>query len=101
MHLIKLLGEQMSDEVDGAIEYAKCALEYKQTRPDLARTYYQLAMTEYDHCSQLHDHAVKVVDEASCTTVEVPQKMLDKWDKRHRELIEKMAEAKTYISMYK
>lgn len=101
MRLIKHLSEQIEDEVCGVIEYAKDALEYKSTRPQLADMYYKLAVTENNHVTMLHDAVVKIVEEAQNKNVEVPQFMLNKWEAKHRKMIEKMAEAKVYLSMYK
>lgn len=101
MRLIKHLSEQIEDEICGVIEYAKDALEYKSTRPQLADTYYKLAVTENNHVTMLHDAVVKIVEEAQNKNVEIPPFMLNKWESKHRKMIEKMAEAKVYLSMYK
>lgn len=101
MRLIKHMAEQIEDEVCGVTEYAKDALEYKYSRPQLAEMYYKLANTEYSHVTMLHEAVVKIVEEANTKGVEVPQKMKDKWDEEHKEIIEKMAEAKLYLGMYR
>lgn len=101
MRLIKHLAEQIEDEVCGVTEYAKDALEYKYSRPQLADMYYKLANTEYNHVTQLHEAVVKIAEEAKNKNIEVPQKMTEKWDKKHKEIIEKMAEAKLYLNMYR
>lgn len=101
MKLIKHLSEQIEDEVCGAIDYAKDALEYKYSRPQLADLYYKLANVELDHVNSLHEAVVKIVEEAKTKNVEVPAFMMEKWDKEHKEMIDKMAEAKIFIGMYK
>lgn len=101
MRLIKHLGEQIEDEVNGVTEYAKDALEYKYSRPQLAEMYYKLANTEYGHVNTLHEAVIKVVEEAKTKGVEVPPKMIDKWEEQHKCIIEKMAEAKVYLSIYR
>ena len=102
MRLIKHLSEQIEDEVCGVIEYAKDALEYKATRPQLAEMYYKLAMTENGHVAQLHDAVVKIIEETKNKhNIEIPQFMINKWEKKHKYIIEKMAEAKLYLSLYK
>lgn len=101
MRLIKHLAEQIDDEVCGVIEYAKDALEYKYTRPQLSDMYYKLANTEYGHVNTLHEAVVKVVEEAHNKGIEVPVYMRDSWEDKHRRMIEKMAEAKTYLNMYR
>lgn len=49
----------------------------------------------------LHDAVTKIVEEAKNSGVEYPQKMLNKWEEKHKCMIEKMADAKIYMSMYK
>lgn len=101
MRLIKRMGEQIEDEIGGVIEYAKDALEYKYSRPQLAEMYYKLANTEYGHVSTLHEAVVKLTEEANNKGLAVPQAMIDKWDEKHRCIIEKMAEGKLYLDMYR
>lgn len=43
----------------------------------------------------------KIVKEAEATQAEVPPAMRQKWDEEHKAIIAKMAEAKTYLGMYK
>lgn len=101
MRVIKELAEQITDEVDGVTEYAKAALTYKVERPQLADVYYRLANTEYNHVTMLHDQVAKIVKETEATNPDVPPAMRQKWDDDHKAIIAKMAEAKTYLGMYK
>lgn len=101
MRVIKHLCEQIEEEVDGVIEYAKDALEYKHVKPQLAEVYYKLSNTEHSHVTMLHEQVVKMVEEAKRDSKEPPAFMLEKWEKFHKEIIAKMAEAKTYLSLYK
>ena len=101
MRLIKHMSKQIEEELDGVIEYAKDALEYKSTRPQLADMYFKLANVEHGHVQMLHDAVTKIVEEAKNSGVEYPQKMLNKWEDKHKCMIEKMADAKIYMSMYK
>lgn len=101
MRVIKELAAQINSEVDGVTEYAKAALTYKVERPALADVYYRLANTEYNHVTMLHDQVAKIVKEAEAAQAEVPPAMRQKWDEGHKAIIAKMAEAKTYLGMYK
>lgn len=100
MRVIKELAGQIENEIDGVTDYAKAALTYKAERPQLADTYYRLANTEYGHVEMLHDQVVKIAAEADASGREVPPAMREKWDEQHRQIIAKMAEAKTYLGMY-
>lgn len=101
MRIIKELAEQITDEVEGVTEYAKSAITYKTERPALADVYYRLANTEYQHVNLLHEQVAKIVKETEATAKEVPPAMRQKWDEQHKAIIAKMAEAKTYLGMYK
>lgn len=101
MRIIKHLSKQIEDEIHGVCEYAKDALEYRYTRPQLAETYYKLANVEYTHVTALHEQAVRIVEDTKKEKREIPAFMLEKWEKKHRCIIDKMAEAKIYLGMYK
>lgn len=101
MRVIKELAEQITDEADGVTEYAKAALAYKVERPRLADVCYRLADTEYSRVGMLRDQVAKIVKEAEATQAEVPPAMRRKWDGGHKAIIAKMAEAKTYLGMYR
>lgn len=101
MRIIDHLAHQIKDEVDGVCGYAKDALEYKVMRPKLSQLYYQLANTEYNHVEQLHNAVMEIVKEIDASGVEYPAEMRQKWDEKHKKIIAKMAEAKTYLGMYK
>jgi hypothetical protein len=101
MRIIKHLSEQIADEIDGMMEYAKDALEWKYSDPELAKTYYELAKTEYGHVEKLHALVVKKVEDARTLSIKPTEQMLAKWDELHKEMIAKTAEAKTYLDMWK
>lgn len=101
MRLIARLAEQITDEVEGALSYAKDALEYRQTHPALANIYHKLSQQEFEHMQQLHQQVQQLVVEAENSGVDYPQSMRDKWDKQHRKIISKMADANVFIGMWK
>lgn len=101
MREIKEIAAFIDDEVEGVLEYAKMAVYYRESRPTLAALYHSLATVEYSHVQKLHAEAAKLVNEAENNGVEYPQAMKDKWEADHKASIAKMAEAKTYMGMYK
>lgn len=101
MKLIKHLACQIDDEIEGATEYAKNALEYKEFYPWLADSYHKLAIVENEHAMTLHNAVCKIINEVQSKGVEYPQEMMDKWEKKHKKMMCKMAKAKTFIGMYK
>lgn len=101
MREIKEVAGFINDEVDGVLEYAKAAVFYKDKWPTLAATYNKLATTELQHVQLLHAEAAKLIQSAENKNIQYPQSMRDTWDKQHKEAIEKMAEAKKYLDMFK
>lgn len=101
MRIIKHLAEQIADEVDGMLEYAKDALEWRYTDPELSKVYYELAKVEYSHVDKLHAQVARKVEEAKKLSIQPTQEMLDKWDEIHKGMIARTAEAKSYLDMYK
>lgn len=101
MRIIKELARQIEDEVEGVVEYAKAAVEYKPTRPQLAEDYYRIASVEHSHVKTLHGHVAKLAKEAEESGRTVPPDMREKYDEAHKRIIARMAEAKTYLDLYK
>ena len=101
MRIIKHLAEQIEDEVDGMCEYAKDALEWRYNDPELSKVYFELAKVEYGHVDKLHAQVARKIEEAKKLDMQPSQQMLAEWDRIHKELIAKTAEAKVYLDMYK
>lgn len=99
MRLIKSLVAQMKDELCGAKEYIILALEYQKERPQLANLYYQMAQTEYQHYKSLHDQATGIIGEIDKTNI--PNDMIDSWERKHKKMTSKAAEIQIYMNMYK
>lgn len=102
MRIIKHLSDQIKEESEGAMEYAKDALKYKDKDPELADLYHELAQVEYTHVQKLHDQVVrKINDISNAPDVEPPEYMVMLWEDIHEELMECMAKASGLIEMYK
>lgn len=101
MRIIKILAKQIADEISGMEEYAICALDLKYTDPDLSKVYYEMAKTEYSHAQKLHECVLKKIAEAEKLDIKPSEKMLAKWDEKHKKLLEQTASAKAYLDMYK
>jgi len=62
--------------------------------------YYEMAKEEQKHMQRLHDQAEKKIRETREAMGEPPQKMLNKWEDKHRKLMAQEAEARMYIELY-
>jgi hypothetical protein len=99
MQLIKKYIEAMDDEIEGAKEYAEKYVEYKvKGNTDRASKYKDMAMDELKHASNEHMWVVQEIEELS-KVYTPPVEMEEKWNKAHKEYIEKVAWIKQMLNM--
>lgn len=101
MKLIKKLTEMIEDELEGAENYAKCAVEHKESEPALANTFYEIANQEMHHVNMLHDHVITIIRKHRDQRGDPPAQMMAVYEYLHGKHIEKAAEVKRYLEMYK
>ena len=101
MKIIEKLSEYIDEEIADAMKYAKCANAYKEENPALAETFSRLADEEMKHMMLLHSQVVTIIEDYKRKNGEPPEAMKAVYDILHRRHIDKAAEAKAAISMYK
>lgn len=101
MKIIQKLTDMIEDELEGAEDYAKCALEYKEEIPTLANTFYEIAHQEMRHVDLLHDQVVAIIRRHREQHGEPPASMMAVYEYLHKKHIEEAAEVRRYLDMYK
>lgn len=101
MKIIKRISDMIADELEGAEEYAKCAIKYKDDHPTLAKTFYDISTDEMRHVSLLHDEIVKLIETYRKEHGEPPVAMLAVYDYLHEKQIEEANEVRGYQAQYR
>jgi rubrerythrin len=101
MKVIRELSEMIEEELDGAEEYARCALHYKEEFPDVARVLYDISMQEMNHVNMLHGEVVAVIEKHRRERGDPPAAMMAVYEYVHKKHIDKLAEAKRYQDLFK
>ena len=101
MKLIEKLSEYIDEEINDAMKYAKCANVYKDENPALAEMFIRLAEEEMKHMMTLHNQVVVTIEDYKRKNGEAPETMKAVYDILHKRHIDKAAEAKAVISLYK
>ena len=101
MEIIKKISEQIEDELEGAEEYAKCALKHRDEFPALAKVYYDISLEEMRHVDLLHMEVAKIIDEHRRKHGDPPASMIAIYNYLHERQIEEANEVRMYQSQYR
>ena len=101
MKVIRELSEMIEEELDGAEEYARCALHYKEEFPDVARGLYDISMQEMYHVNMLHGDVVAGIEKHRREHGDPPAAMTAVYEYLHEKDIEKAAKIKLLQNQYK
>lgn len=92
MTKIKKYVEQIAEELDGAKDYIEKALEYKASgNGERYNGYKEMSIQELNHAMRVHDYAVQDIEQLKTVYPDIPQKMMDSWEKSHVNFVEKAA----------
>ena len=99
MRYIKELADNIMEEVEDAKKYAEKSLEHKAWGDSYAASrYHQLAEDELSHASFLHELVTKQIKKLG-EVYTPPAEMMEKWEKAHKEYVEKTAWIKQMLNM--
>lgn len=101
MKLIQKLEEMIEDEISGVKHYAKLAAEVKHDYPALAQVLVTIANQEDSHQASLHAEVVKIIEAHRKEHGEPPSTMMAVYEFLHKRHIDKLAEARRYVEIYK
>lgn len=101
MKIIEKLSEMIDEEINDAMKYAKCAINYKDENPVMAEMFIRLSEEEMKHMMTLHNQVVNIIEDYRRKNGEPPEAMKMVYDILHRRHIDKAAEAKAAIALYK
>jgi len=96
---IKVLIDQIEEELEGAKNYAECYIDYKaKSNTTWANRYKEMANDELKHAMYIHDRTTAEIEELQ-KVYTPPQNMLDKWEHEHKEYVERVAWIKQMLAM--
>jgi hypothetical protein len=99
MKSIKKYVDHIEDEIEGAKEYAEKYVECKaKGNMTNANKYKEMANDELKHANYIHGFAVEEIEELK-KVYTPPVDMQEKWDKAHKEYVEKVAWIKQMLAM--
>lgn len=101
MRHVSMLLEQMDDELDGAREYAQCALHLKDEGRELADVYVSLARTELDHYQKLYNQMTRIMTNHRSEHGDMSHELQEFYDWQRTKTMNCMAEVKVLVDSYK
>lgn len=99
MTKIKQYVDSIDEELCGAKEYAEKYIEFKaKGNSGWSNKYKEMATDELKHSTYIHDIAMQEIEELN-KVFQPTVEMQEKWDKSHKEYVEKVAWIKQMLSM--
>ena len=83
MRLIKILTEQIGEELEGAEHYIDMAIARREDHPSLSKVLYEISLEEMHHVDMLHTEVVKLIEEHRRTKGEPPESMMAVYEYLH------------------
>ena len=101
MKLIEKISDMIEEELEGAEQYAECALKHKDDNRPLADVFYTISTEEMRHVNLLHQEVVRIIEDYRRTEGEPPADMLAIYEYLHKKQIDKAMDIRVMQTMYK
>lgn len=101
MKLIKILTNQIEEELEGAESYISMAISQRDLNPSLSKVLYEISLEEMHHVDLLHAEVVKLIEDYRRTKGEPPAPMMDVYEYLHEKHIKLAARIKVMQADYK
>lgn len=99
MTIIKNMVADIDEEICGAKKYAEKYVEMKAEGNSMwANRYKEMAQDELKHATYIHELAVTKIEQIR-QVYEPNAEMEEKWDKAHKEYVDKVAWVKMMLTM--
>ena len=100
MKIIAKIVDFIDDELEGAENYAECAMECKTEHPKLAAKLNELASEEMNHMRILHGEVTRLIEDYRVKNGEPPKEMLAIYNYEHKKQISRAAIIKQLIEEF-
>jgi len=97
MKIIEQLSDMISEEIDDAMKYAKCAKMHEDDM-ELSRTFSLLANEELNHMDILHSQVTRIINDYREKRGEPPADMMAVYNYLHKRQIDRVADVKSMLS---
>jgi Rubrerythrin. len=101
MDIVKVIVDMIDEEIDGAENYAKCALKNKQENPQLAKVFHDISCDELRHIDMLHNEVATLIKRLRDSGTEVSENMLAIYDYLHDRQINRVMAIREIQTQYK
>lgn len=100
MKLIKDITDDMMGEIHDAKHRAERAMEFKPLYPDIAQREIDIAAQELTHAEKDHKSVMELIEEYKKNKGEPPEYMMEYWNEKHEDFMEKYARVKCMIELF-
>ena len=101
MKIIKILSQQIEEELDTAECYIKMAIQKKEEFPEVAQTFYTLSSGNMDRIDKLHTQVVSLIKEYRTDKGEPPAPMMAIYNYLHQRHMDKAIGIKKLQEMFR